>query len=77
MLLPRRLPVLGILALGCLMSILVSFSLPLWQELTMRSWAAAQESKRRTMQRSDVATAISRTGRWVWCGVMVFDLAVA
>jgi nuclear transcription factor Y gamma len=32
------------------------------QELTTRSWAAAQEFKRRTMQRSDVATAISRTG---------------
>lgn len=28
----------------------------------MRSWSAASEFKRRTMQRSDVATAIARTG---------------
>ncbi|KAL4458356.1 hypothetical protein ABPG75_013221 [Micractinium tetrahymenae] len=31
------------------------------QELTLRSWSAAGEFKRRTMQRSDVATAIART----------------
>jgi hypothetical protein len=37
------------------------------QELTTRSWSAAQEFKRRTLQRSDVATAISRTGVCV-CG---------
>jgi hypothetical protein len=30
-------------------------------ELTQRAWAAAEESKRRTLQRSDVATAIART----------------
>jgi nuclear transcription factor Y gamma len=30
-------------------------------ELTLRSWAAAEEGKRRTLQRCDAATAISRT----------------
>ncbi len=38
------------------------------QELTIRSWSAAQEFKRRTLQRSDVATAITRTGGWCLCG---------
>ena len=32
------------------------------QELTIRAWAAAGEVKRKTLQRSDVATAISCTG---------------
>lgn len=30
-------------------------------EMTLRSWHAAEEAKRRTLQRSDAATAISRT----------------
>lgn len=30
-------------------------------ELTLRSWNAAEENKRRTLQRSDVAQAITRT----------------
>ena len=30
-------------------------------ELTLRAWNAAEESKRRTLQRSDVAQAITRT----------------
>ncbi len=30
-------------------------------ELTLRAWNAAEETKRRTLQRSDIATAIART----------------
>ena len=30
-------------------------------ELTLRSWAHAEENKRRTLQRSDIAAAITRT----------------
>ena len=30
-------------------------------ELTLRAWNAAEENKRRTLQRSDVAQAITRT----------------
>ncbi|GAB4822153.1 hypothetical protein N2152v2_009199 [Parachlorella kessleri] len=30
-------------------------------ELTLRAWGAAEETKRRTLQRSDIATAIART----------------
>lgn len=31
------------------------------QELTLRAWLCADDSKRKTLQRSDVAMAISRT----------------
>jgi nuclear transcription factor Y, gamma len=30
-------------------------------EMTMRAWAAAEESRRRTLQRSDIAVAVSKT----------------
>lgn len=30
-------------------------------ELTMRAWAHAEENKRRTLQRNDIAAAIART----------------
>jgi len=33
-------------------------------ELTMRAWSAAEEHKRRTLQRNDIATAVSRTEIW-------------
>jgi len=33
-------------------------------EMTLRAWNAAEEHKRRTLQRSDIATAISRTEVW-------------
>lgn len=33
-------------------------------EMTLRAWNAAEEHKRRTLQRSDIATAISRTVVW-------------
>ena len=33
-------------------------------ELTLRAWNAAEEHKRRTLQRTDIATAISRTEVW-------------
>lgn len=34
------------------------------QEMTLRAWNAAEEHKRRTLQRGDIATAISRTEVW-------------
>ncbi|KAG7669998.1 hypothetical protein Ndes2526B_g06373 [Nannochloris sp. 'desiccata'] len=33
-------------------------------EMTLRAWNAAEEHKRRTLQRGDIATAISRTEVW-------------
>lgn len=33
-------------------------------EMTLRAWNAAEEHKRRTLQRSDIATAITRTEVW-------------
>ncbi|PHT79800.1 Nuclear transcription factor Y subunit C-3 [Capsicum annuum] len=45
------------------------------QELTLRSWIHSEENKRRTLQKNDIAAAISRTdtfdflvdiGCWAW-----------
>ena len=38
-------------------------------ELTLRAWAHAEENKRRTLQRNDVAAAITTSGVVLWVAI--------